>query len=74
MINALEKELCVLSNKAKYIKENLDGFCKYYKDFLYLHKHKDNQRQIFEAKLPEYLNKTFNQLIIKKIIQNKNNY
>jgi DNA topoisomerase-2 len=25
MINALEKELIVLSNKAKYIKENLDG-------------------------------------------------
>jgi hypothetical protein len=50
------------------IKENLDGFCKYYKDFLYLHKHKDNQRQIFESKLPEYLNKTFTQLKDKGII------
>jgi len=48
--------------------ENIDGFSKYYKDFLYLNKHKDNQRQIFESKLPEYLNKTFIQLKEKNII------
>jgi hypothetical protein len=50
------------------IKGNLDGFCKYYKDFLYLHKHKNNQRQEFESKLPEYLNKAFTQLIDKGIL------
>jgi len=48
--------------------ENIDGFSKYYKDFLYLNKHKDNQRKIFESKLPEYLNKTFIQLKEKNII------
>jgi hypothetical protein len=48
--------------------ENVDGFSKYYKDFLYLNKLKDNQRQKFEDNLSEYLNKTFNQLKIKGII------
>jgi hypothetical protein len=48
--------------------ENIDGFSKYYKDFLYLNKHKENQRQIFESKLNEYLNKTFTQLKLKNII------
>jgi hypothetical protein len=47
---------------------NVDGFSKYYKDFLHLNKHKDNQRQIFESLLPEYLNKTFIQLKEKNII------
>jgi hypothetical protein len=49
--------------------ENIDGFSKYYKDFLHLNKHKDNQRQIFESKLPEYLNKAFTQLKEKNIIK-----
>ena len=48
--------------------ENIDGFSKYYKDFLHLNKYKDNQRQIFESKLPEYLNKAFSQLKEKNII------
>jgi len=48
--------------------ENIDGFSKYYKDFLYLNKHKDNQRQIFESKLSEYINKTLTQLKEKNII------
>ena len=48
--------------------ENIDGFSKYYKDFLCLNKHKDNQREIFESKLPEYLNKAFIQLKEKNII------
>lgn len=48
--------------------ENIDGFSKYYKDFLHLNKHKNNQRQIFESKLPEYLNKTLTQLREKNII------
>ena len=48
--------------------ENIDGFSKYYKDFLHLNKLKDNQRQNFENNLSEYLNKTFNQLKIKGII------
>jgi len=51
------------------IDENIDGFSRYYKDFLYLNQHKDNQRQIFESKLPEYLNKTFSQLKEKNIIK-----
>lgn len=50
------------------IGENIDGFSKYYKDFLYLNKHKDNQRKIFESKLNEYINKTFIQLKEKNII------
>ena len=51
------------------IGENIDGFSKYYKDFLHLNKHKDNQRQIFESKLHEYVNKNFNQLKEKNIIK-----
>jgi hypothetical protein len=49
--------------------ENVDGFSKYYKDFIHLNKHKDNQRQVFESKLPEYLNITFTQLKNKGIIK-----
>ena len=49
--------------------ENIDGFSKYYKDLLYLNKHKDNQRQIFESKLNDYLNTTFTQLKNKGILK-----
>jgi hypothetical protein len=48
--------------------EKVDGFSKYYKDFLHLNKLKDNQRQKFESNLSNYLNQTFNQLKIKGII------
>lgn len=48
--------------------ENIDGFSKYYKDFLVLNKYKDNQRQIFESKLSEYINKTLTQLKNKNIL------
>jgi DNA topoisomerase-2 len=44
MINALEKELVLLSNKAKYIKENLDGTIDLRK------KKKDQVIQMLEAK------------------------
>ena len=49
--------------------EDIDGFSKYYKDFLHLNKHKDNQRQIFESKLNDYLITTFTQLKNKGIIK-----
>jgi len=49
--------------------ENVDGFSKYYKDFIHLNKHKDNQRQLFESKLNDYLNTTFTQLKNKGIIK-----
>ena len=49
--------------------ENIDGFSKYYKDLLHLNKHKDNQRQVFESKLNDYLNTTFTQLKNKGILK-----
>ena len=48
--------------------EDIDGFSKYYKDFLYLNKYKNNQRQVFESKLNDYLSKTFTQLKNKGIL------
>jgi hypothetical protein len=46
----------------------IDGFSQYYKNFLHLNIHKNNQRQIFESKLSEYIGKTFTQLKNKNII------
>ena len=49
--------------------ENIDGFSKYYKDFIHLNKYKNTQRQVFESKLNDYLNTTFTQLKDKGIIK-----
>jgi hypothetical protein len=40
---------------------NIDGFSQYYKNFLNLNTYKDNQREIFESKLPYFVNKTLTQ-------------
>ena len=50
------------------LNQNIDGFTQYYKNLLYMNDNKDNQRQLFEAKLPEYLNIAFTQLKEKNII------
>ena len=47
---------------------NIDGFSQYYKNFLNLNTHKNNQREIFESKLPYFINKTLIQLKNKFII------
>ena len=50
------------------VKNNLNGFAQYYKDFLYLNDI-PNQRQEFESNLNEYLQRTINQLKEKNIIK-----
>ena len=64
----LEGETIWMYSSGPLLGENIDGFSKYYKDFLHLNKHKDNQRQVFESKLNDYLNTTFTQLKNKGII------
>jgi hypothetical protein len=50
------------------LKENIDGFAGYYKGLLCMDTNKENQRQLFESKLPEYINKGLIQLKEKNII------
>ena len=39
------------------LNNDVDGFSKYYKNLLYMNDNKDNQRQIFEQQLPNYVSK-----------------
>ena len=57
-------EYSVGSLKSNYV----NGFSKYYKDFLYL-KDIPNQRNQFESKMSVYVNRNIQELINKKILQ-----
>lgn len=39
------------------LNENIDGFSSYYKNLLHMNDNKNNQRQVFERQLPNYINK-----------------
>jgi len=51
------------------INDEVDGFSKYYKDMLCLKDNKDNQRQIFESNIHNYVEKTIQRLRNKGILK-----
>jgi hypothetical protein len=64
----LQGETIWMYSSGPLVKNNLNGFAQYYKNFLHLN-NIPSQRQEFESNLNEYLQRTINQLKEKNIIK-----